>query len=88
MTFSLIDTTMVLTADTEGYLSREVSSLIVDYPCYVKSNPAILGNTQQITFRATNKQGNRGRELHPLPGIQHEEILHPRDNPRQLLGQR
>ena len=60
MTFSLIDTTMVLTADTEGYLSREVSSLIVDYPCYVKSNPAILGNTQQITFRATNKQGNRG----------------------------
>lgn len=60
MTFSLIDTTMVLTANTEGYLSREVSSLIVDYPCYVKSNPAILGNTQQITFRATNKQGNRG----------------------------
>lgn len=60
MTFSLIDTTMTLTADAEGYLSREVSSLVVDYPCYVKSNPAILGNTQQITFRATNKQGNRG----------------------------
>ncbi len=60
MTFSLIDTTMVLTANTEGYLSREVSSLIVDYPCYVKPNPAILGGTQQITFRATNKQGNRG----------------------------
>ena len=63
MTFSLIDTTMALTADAEGYLSRDVSSLIADYPVYVKSNPAVLGSTQQITFRATNKQGNTGENV-------------------------
>ena len=85
MTFSLIDTTMTLTADAEGYLSREVSSLVVDYPCYVKPNPAILGGTQQITFRATNKPG---RELHPLPGIQLAEKHHDPAPHRRLSSQR
>lgn len=63
MTFSLIDTSLGLTADADGNLSREVSSLIADYPVYIKPNPAILNSTQQITFRATNKQGRTGKNL-------------------------
>lgn len=60
MSFALIDTSMALTADEQGYLSRDVSSVIVNYPVYVKPNPAIVGNTVQVTFRATNKQGKVG----------------------------
>lgn len=60
MTFGLIDTSMVLTADEQGYLSRDVSSVIVNYPVYVKPNPDILTQTVQVTFRATNAQGNTG----------------------------
>lgn len=60
MTFALIDTDMELSADADGYLSREVSSLIVEYPVYVKENPAILHNPQRVVFRATNHKGNIG----------------------------
>lgn len=57
MSFGLIDTSMTLTADEQGYLSRDASSVIVNYPVYIKPNRAIVGNTTQVTFRATNKQG-------------------------------
>lgn len=60
MTFSLIDTSMVLTADEQGYLSRDVSSVIVNYPVYVKPTKAVLEDAIKVTFRATNAQGNVG----------------------------
>ena len=49
MTFGLIDS-IELTVDENGNLSRDVSSLIVEYPVYIKKNPAVVNNTLKAVF--------------------------------------
>ena len=53
MTFGLIDS-IELTVDENGNLSRDVSSLIVEYPGYIKKNPAV-GNNESTLPGPTNK---------------------------------
>lgn len=58
MTFSMVDTALGLTADAEGYLSRPVSTVMVNYPVHVKPNPSMLGKVTSVSFKATSSQDN------------------------------
>lgn len=68
MTFGLIDS-IELTVDENGNLSRDVSSLIVEYPVYIKKNPAVVNNTLKAVFRATNKQGKSASNYVHFKGL-------------------
>ena len=68
MKFGLIDD-IELTVDKDGYLSRDVSSLIVEYPVYIKKNPAVVNNTLKAVFHATNKQGKSGSNYVHFKGL-------------------
>lgn len=62
MTFGLIDMSKdTLYADADGYLSRDVSTFVVDYPVVVKNTPEVLHRTETVTFIATSKDGKQGR---------------------------
>ena len=67
MTFGLIDS-IELTVDENGNLSRDVSSLIVEYPVYIKKIP-LLNNTLKAGFRATNKQGKSASNYVHFKGL-------------------
>lgn len=56
-TFSLIDSDIPLTVDADGNLSREVSTVVVEYPVVLRTNPEVVRNTYKAVFHATNAAG-------------------------------
>ena len=58
--FALVDETLELTVDEEGYLSRPVSSVMMIYPVIVPNDKAIVGEVLSMTFKAYNDKGKSG----------------------------
>ena len=56
----LLDETLELTVDEEGYLSRPVSSVMMIYPVIVPNDKAIVGEVLSMTFKAYNDKGKSG----------------------------
>lgn len=56
-TFSGYDQTNELTIDNNGNLSRDISTVIVEYAVAIKENPEVMKNTYRATLRATNRSG-------------------------------
>lgn len=54
--FALVDETLELTVDEEGYLSRPVSSVMLIYPVIVPNDKEIVGEVLSMTFKAYNEQ--------------------------------
>lgn len=69
MTFGLIDS-IELTVDENGNLSRDVSSLIVEYPVYIKKNPAVVNNTLKAVIPRYQQTRQIRLELCPFQGTQ------------------
>lgn len=55
--FGLIDATDTLSVDADGNLSRDVSTVVVEYPVVIKQNPNVLKNAFKATLRAINAAG-------------------------------
>lgn len=58
--FGLIDETLELTVDGEGYLSRPVSTVMMIYPVIVPNEKEIVGEVLGMTFKAYNDKGKSG----------------------------
>ena len=58
--FALVDETLELTVDEEGYLSRPVSSVMLIYPVIVPNDKEIVGEVLSMTFKAYNDKGKSG----------------------------
>ena len=58
--FALVDETLELTVDEEGYLSRPVSTVMMIYPVIVPNDKAIVGEVLSMTFKAYNDKGKSG----------------------------
>lgn len=58
-TFGLVDNDNELTLDAEGNLSRPISTVVVEYPVVVKTNPAVLAGAHKVVLRATNAAGKK-----------------------------
>ena len=58
--FALVDETLELTVDEEGYLSRPVSTVMMIYPVIVPNDKAIVGEILSMTFKAYNDKGKSG----------------------------
>lgn len=56
-TFSGYDQTNELTMDANGNLSRDISTVIVEYAIAIKENPELMKNTYRVTLRASNRSG-------------------------------
>lgn len=56
-TFSGYDQTNELTIDNNGNMSRDISTVIVEYAVAIKENPEVMKNTYRATLRATNRSG-------------------------------
>ncbi|MGM9713187.1 MAG: hypothetical protein ACI3Y5_03590 [Prevotella sp.] len=67
-TFSLIDKDDPLTVDADGNLSREVSTVVVEYPVVLKSNPEVVKNTYKVVFTATNAAGKTASNFTHVKG--------------------
>ena len=58
--FALVDETLELTVDEEGYLSRPVSSVMMIYPVIVPNDKTIVGEVLSMAFKAYNDKGKSG----------------------------
>ncbi len=58
--FALVDETLELTVDEEGYLSRPVSTVMLIYPVIVPKDKEIVGEVLSMTFKAYNDKGKSG----------------------------
>lgn len=58
--FALVDETLELTVDEEGYLSRPVSTVMLIYPVIVPNDKEIVGEVLSMTFKAYNDKGKSG----------------------------
>ena len=58
--FALVDETLELTVNEEGYLSRPVSTVMMIYPVIVPNDKAIVGEVLSMTFKAHNDKGKSG----------------------------
>lgn len=55
--FALVDQTLGLSVDANGYLSRPVSTVMMIYPVAMEKNADMVGNMVGITFRVSNDKG-------------------------------
>lgn len=56
-TFAGYDQDNELVMDENGNLSRDISTVIVEYPVVIRENPEVMRNTYRATLRATNRSG-------------------------------
>lgn len=58
--FAIYDEANELTMDENGNLSRDISTVIVEYAVEVKDNPEIMNRSFKATLKATNQAGKTG----------------------------
>lgn len=57
MKFALVDQTLGLSVDADGYLSRPVSTVMMIYPVAMEQNADMVGKMVGITFKVSNDKG-------------------------------
>lgn len=55
--FAMTDTSMVLTVDSDGYFSRPVFSVLVQFPVPMPKNAELVGTRLSMSIRVSNEAG-------------------------------